>query len=68
MEKMCDFFDITLSKNTVHGDKSVVVPGDCRFGAAILTSRSLKEADFGQIVEYLHRATKIALFNIIIFL
>lgn len=61
MEKICDFVNITLNKNAVHGDRSAAVPGGCRVGAAALTSRSLKEADFEQIAEFLHRAAQIAL-------
>jgi len=61
MEKMCDFVNITLNKNAVHGDRSAAVPGGCRVGAAALTSRSLKESDFEQIAVYLDRACKIAL-------
>lgn len=61
MEKICDYVNITLNKNAVHGDRSAAVPGGCRVGAAALTSRSLKEADFEKIAEYLDRAAKIAL-------
>ncbi|KAI8855023.1 serine hydroxymethyltransferase [Chytridium lagenaria] len=61
MEKICDFVNITLNKNSVHGDTSSFVPGGVRVGAPALTSRSLVEADFVQIAEFLHRAAQLAL-------
>ncbi|KAJ3344085.1 Serine hydroxymethyltransferase, cytosolic [Gonapodya sp. JEL0774] len=61
MEKICDFANITLNKNTVHGDQSALTPGGVRIGAPALTSRSFKEADFVQVGEFLHRAVQLAL-------
>lgn len=61
MEKICDFVNITLNKNSVHGDASAMVPGGIRLGTPALTSRSFMEDDFIQVAEFLHRAVKIAL-------
>jgi glycine hydroxymethyltransferase len=61
MEKICDLANITINKNAVHGDTSALAPGGVRVGAPALTSRSMKEADFEQIAEFLHRAVQIAL-------
>ncbi|KAJ3416823.1 Serine hydroxymethyltransferase, cytosolic [Chytridiales sp. JEL 0842] len=60
MEKICDYVNITLNKNSVHGDTSSLVPGGVRIGAPALTSRSFKEEDFVQVAEFLHRAAQIA--------
>ncbi|KAI9341815.1 serine hydroxymethyltransferase [Zopfochytrium polystomum] len=61
MEKICDVVNITLNKNSVHGDSSALVPGGVRIGAPALTSRSFREADFEQVAEFLHRAAQLAL-------
>jgi len=51
---------ITLNKNAVHGDVSAMAPGGVRIGAPAMTSRGLKEADFKQIGDFLHRGLLIA--------
>lgn len=61
MEKICDIANITLNKNAVHGDVSALTPGGVRVGTSALTSRSMKEKDFIQIAEFLHRAAQLAL-------
>jgi glycine hydroxymethyltransferase len=61
MEKLCDFINITLNKNTVHGDVSAAVPGGVRIGVSPLTSRSCKEQDFYQIADFLHEAVQLGL-------
>ncbi|KAJ3204708.1 Serine hydroxymethyltransferase, cytosolic [Entophlyctis luteolus] len=61
MEKICDALNITLNKNSIAGDTSAFVPGGVRVGTAALTSRSLKEADFVQVAEFLHQAAQLAL-------
>lgn len=59
---LCLFIlSITLNKNAVHGDSSALTPGGVRLGAPALTSRSMKEADFAKIAEFLHRAAQLAL-------
>ncbi|KAJ3106571.1 Serine hydroxymethyltransferase 4 [Phlyctochytrium bullatum] len=61
METICDAVNITLNKNSVHGDASALVPGGVRVGAPALTSRSFTEEDFVQVAEFLHRAAQLAL-------
>ena len=53
--------NISLNKNTVHGDKSAQSPGGVRIGTPALTTRGLKEADFVKVADFLDRAVKIAL-------
>lgn len=61
MEKLFDYVHITLNKNAVHGDKSAMTPGGVRIGAPAMTTRGLKEAEFVQVGEFLHRGVQIAL-------
>ena len=61
MQTICDFCAITLNKNAVLGDKSALTPGGVRIGTPALTTRGLKEADFRQVADFLHRAVEIAL-------
>ena len=61
VEKVCDLINISLNKNTVHGDKSAQSPGGVRIGTPALTTRGLKEQDFVKVADYLDRAIKIAL-------
>lgn len=61
MSTICDATAITLNKNTVHGDKSALVPGGVRIGTPALTSRHFKEDDFSQVADYLHQACQLAL-------
>merc|ERR1712216_67152 len=61
MEKVFEGMHITLNKNAVHGDVSAMTPGGVRIGAPAMTSRGLKEADFVQIGEFLHRGLQFAL-------
>merc|ERR1711865_835342 len=61
VEKVLEDMHITLNKNAVHGDVSAMSPGGVRIGAPAMTSRGLKEADFVQIGEYLHRGLEICL-------
>lgn len=60
-EKVCDAVSITLNKNCVPGDKSAVTPGGVRIGAPALTTRTMLEADFEQIGDFLHEAVQISL-------
>ena len=53
MEKICEKASISINKNSVVGDKSSMVPGGVRIGAAAMTSRGLIEKDFIKISEYL---------------
>jgi glycine hydroxymethyltransferase len=61
VEKVFDDVHITLNKNAVHGDVSAMSPGGVRIGAPAMTSRGLKEQDFKQIAEFLHKGIQIAL-------
>jgi len=61
MEKVFEKMHITLNKNAVHGDVSAMTPGGVRIGAPAMTSRGLKEADFEQIGEFLHKGLQLAL-------
>lgn len=61
VEKLCDMAQITINKNSVHGDVSAVSPGGVRIGASALTSRSFKEDDFRKVAEFLHRMVQLAL-------
>ena len=61
VEKVCDLINISLNKNTVHGDRSAQSPGGVRIGTPALTTRGLKEADFVKVAGFLDRAVKIAL-------
>lgn len=60
IEKVCDEVNISLNKNTVHGDKSAQAPGGVRIGTPALTTRGLKEKDFYQVADYLEQVVKIA--------
>ena len=61
IEKVCDLINISLNKNTVHGDRSAQSPGGVRIGTPALTTRGLKEADFVKVADFLDRAVKISL-------
>ncbi|CAG8585262.1 9067_t:CDS:2 [Ambispora gerdemannii] len=60
LEKICDMANITINKNSIHGDSSMFSPGGVRVGTSALTSRSFKEQDFVKVAEFLHRAVQIA--------
>ena len=60
IEKVCDLINISLNKNTVHGDRSAQSPGGVRIGTPALTTRGLKEKDFYQVADYLEQVVKIA--------
>lgn len=61
VEKVMEEMHITLNKNAVHGDVSAMSPGGVRIGAPAMTSRGLKEADFVQIGEFLHKGLQFTL-------
>jgi len=61
VESLCDFVHITLNKNSIHGDKSAFSPGGVRIGTPALTSRGLKQKDFEQVAEFLHRAIQLCI-------
>ena len=61
IEKICEYVDISINKNSVVGDKSALSPCGIRLGTAALTSRGFKEIDFIKVVEYIDSVIKIAL-------
>jgi glycine hydroxymethyltransferase len=61
MEKICEFVNITLNKNSVCGDTSALSPGGVRIGTSALTTRGLLEKDFEIIAELLHETCILAL-------
>ena len=61
VEYVCDLAQITINKNTVHGDKSALNPGGVRIGAPACTTRGMKEDDFKQIGKFLDQACKFAI-------
>ncbi|KAJ1505003.1 hypothetical protein HMI56_001353 [Coelomomyces lativittatus] len=61
VEHICDLCNITVNKNTIHGDVSAFSPGGIRLGTPALTSRSFQEDDFVKVAEFLHEAIQITL-------
>ncbi len=59
LEKVLEFADVSLNKNTVVGDKSAVTPGGVRIGTPAVTSRGMKEKDLKEVGKFLLRAAKI---------
>lgn len=46
VEKLLEYANITVNKNSVVGDKSALTPGGIRIGTPALTTRGFKEAEF----------------------
>ena len=61
IEKICEFVDISINKNSVAGDKSALSPCGIRLGTPALTTRGLKENDFIKVVEFIDNVIQIAL-------
>jgi glycine hydroxymethyltransferase len=61
MEKICEYVNITLNKNSVHGDTSAMNPGGIRIGTSALTTRNFKQTDFIIIAKLLHETCQLAL-------
>ena len=61
IEKICEFVNISINKNSVPGDKSALSPGGIRIGSPSLTTRGFKEDDFRKVGEFLHESILIAL-------
>lgn len=61
MEKVCEAAGISLNRNTLHGDKSALVPGGVRIGSPAMTTRGCKEAHFEEIARLMAEAADIAL-------
>ena len=60
IEKICEYVDISINKNSVAGDKSALSPGGIRLGSPALTTRGFKESDFGIVVDFIDRIIQIA--------
>ena len=61
IEKICEYVDISINKNSVFGDTSPLNPGGIRLGTAALTTRGMKEEDFVRIGSLLDNIIKLAL-------
>ena len=61
IEKLYEFLDISVNKNSVYGDTSALNPGGIRIGTPCLTTQGYDEKDFEQIAEFLHRGIQIGL-------
>lgn len=61
IEKICEYVNITLNKNSIYGDKSAVTPGGVRIGSPWMTTRGCKEEEFIKIAEFIHRCIQISL-------
>ena len=61
MEKLCDLCNITLNKNSIHGDTSAISPGGVRIGTCALTTRGFLESDFITVAKYLDNAVKLCI-------
>lgn len=61
IEKICEYVDISINKNSVAGDKSALSPCGIRLGTGALTTRGFKEDDFVKVVEFIDNVIQIAL-------
>jgi len=61
IEKICEYVDISINKNSVPGDKSALNPCGIRLGTSALTTRGFKEDDIKIVVKFLDKIIKIAL-------
>ncbi|KAL7672386.1 hypothetical protein ACOME3_007273 [Neoechinorhynchus agilis] len=52
---------ISVNKNAIPGDKSVLKPSGVRFGTPAITTRGLKEDDMVVVARFLHHAIGLAL-------
>lgn len=58
-QRLCDEVGITLNKNTIVGDSPALSTG-VRIGTCAMTTRGLKELEFGRVGHFLIRALEIA--------
>ena len=61
IEKICEYVDISINKNSVASDKSALSPCGIRLGTSALTSRGFKEEDCIKVVEFIDSVIQIAL-------
>lgn len=53
MERLCESVQISLNRNSIHGDTSAALPGGVRLGTPAMTTRGLGVRDFGTVAEML---------------
>lgn len=58
-EQICEMVDISLNKNTVHGDKSAFNPSGVRIGTPSMTTRGITEEDCVTIAGFLKEVADI---------
>jgi glycine hydroxymethyltransferase len=58
-EKILEFVDISVNKNTIPGDVSALNPSGIRIGTPAITTRGLKETDMAYLADILDRTIQI---------
>jgi glycine hydroxymethyltransferase len=58
-EKILDYVDISVNKNTIPGDKSALNPNGIRIGTPAITTRGLKEKDMFYLADIINRVISI---------
>lgn len=56
LERVLELVNIAANKNTIPSDKSALIPYGLRIGTPAMTTRSAREEDFKQIVEFIVEA------------
>ena len=59
VEFVLNELDITVNKNTVKGDTSALRPSGMRLGSPAMTTRGCMEAEFEEIVRFVHEGVQI---------
>lgn len=54
VEKVCELVNISVNKNTVHGDKSALSPCGIRLGTAALTTRGFQVHDMSIVASFIN--------------
>ena len=52
-EKICEYVNISVNKNTVYGDKSALSPNGIRVGTACMTTRGMNAYGWEKVAEWL---------------
>ena len=61
VEKLCEYVDISINKNSVYGDTSALNPGGIRIGTQAVTTRGYQEDDIKKVGEFLIKAIDLSL-------
>jgi len=61
VEKILEFVDISVNKNTIPGDTSALNPSGIRIGTPAITTRGLKENDMVYLADILDRTIKVGI-------